>query len=287
MKNSTTVRAFRLLSRATATIAPPLAARWFERLFLTPRRFPTPKREAEWLASARRSKLQFDEHRSLPLYIWGDGPVVLLAHGWSGRGSQMAGFAQALVHEGFQVIAFDAPGHGQADGNRSSLPEVANTIEHVAEAVGPVHAIVAHSLGTAASTIALSRGLPVQKLVYVAPPENPGDYLYRIARFLGFGDAIARRTQARIEKRYDYPFELCRGSTLAAELDIPLLVVHDLDDRDVPHEDAVRLVEAWPGARLMTTSGLGHHRILRTEKVIRAAADFLKPASPQPVLPAE
>lgn len=278
MKNSTTVRAIRLISRTSALFVPALAALWFEKLFMTPRRLQPPKREIDWLASARRGDLKINANQTLPIYTWGEGPIVLLAHGWSGRGSQMAGFSQSLVEAGFQVIAFDAPGHGQAEPSRSGLYEFSMAIQQIVETIGPVYALIAHSLGAAASTIALSNGMAVERLVYLASPENPGGYVYRVARFLGFGDAVANRVEIRMEKRYGRSFERCRGGALAPNFDTPLLVVHDLDDRDIPHEDGVRLVEAWPGAQLMTTSGLGHNRVLRADKVINSVTNFLKPA---------
>ncbi len=185
--NSTTVRIINTLARISTTLSPYLAARWLEHLFLSPSRWTTPPREVAWISTAQRSSVCFDETRKLPLFTWGSGPTVLLVHGWSGRGSQMGAFAEPLVKLGFRVVTFDAPGHGIADGRLSGLSEIAIAIERVASRVGPLHAIVAHSVGTAAATIALSRGLSVERLVYIAPPENPGDHLYRAARFLGFG----------------------------------------------------------------------------------------------------
>jgi hypothetical protein len=152
---------------------------------------------------------------------------------------------------------------------------MAAAIERVAERVGPVQAIVAHSMGAAAATLALSRGLPVERVVYIAPPENPGGYLDQAARFLGFGAKIAVRAQNRIEGRFSFLFGDARGTLLAPGLDVPLLVIHDLNDPEVPHAEAVRLVEAWPGAELMTTEGLGHVRILRAQPVQDAAIGFL------------
>ncbi len=51
--------------------------------------------------------------------------------------------------------------------------------------------------------------------------------------------------------------------------------VYDLNDLDVPYQNGVRLVQGWPGAELMTTSGLGHRKILRAPEVVKRAVEFL------------
>lgn len=46
-------------------------------------------------------------------YAWGEGPAVLLVHGWSSHTGCMAGFVDPLLERGFRVVAFDAPAHGR------------------------------------------------------------------------------------------------------------------------------------------------------------------------------
>jgi hypothetical protein len=44
-----------------------------------------------------------------------------------------------------------------------------------------------------------------------------------------------------------------------------------------------KLVDVWPGSRLVTTRGLGrlaHYRILRHRPVINAGLEFIGPATP-------
>ncbi len=232
------------------------------------------------MVGAQRRDLPFDAERSMALYTWGEGPTVLLAHGWAGRASQMAVYADPLVRRGFRVVAFDAPAHGRSDGTHTVLPEFVTAIERVAEAVGPLHAVIAHSLGAAATTMALARGVQAERVVFIAPPERPVNYLDRAAQMLGFSPAIARRTQRRLERRYGVEFDDARGSVLARSLRIPMLAIHDEHDAEVPHAEGRRLTDAWPGARLMTVHDLGHRRIVRDDGVVRAAVDFVTADAP-------
>lgn len=54
------------------------------------------------------------------------------------------------------------------------------------------------------------------------------------------------------------------------------LIVHDLDDEDVPWGEGERYAQYWPGARLYTTQGLGHRRVLDAAEVIDASLAFLR-----------
>jgi hypothetical protein len=62
---------------------------------------------------------------------------------------------------------------------------------------------------------------------------------------------------------------------LARAQKAPLLVVHDRDDDEVPWSDGAAIAAAWPGARLVTTEGLGHRRVLRDPRVVELAVSFV------------
>lgn len=276
---STTVRVLNAVAPRLSSLAPGLAARLFERLFSTPLRHAAPQREAAWMAAATRSSIPFDESRSLATYSWGEGPTVLLVHGWAGRAGQLAVYAQPLAARGFKVVAFDAPAHGQSPGKRTALPEFATAVQRMAAELGPLFAVVGHSLGTAATTVALSRGVTAERLVYISPPDRPGLYLRRAARWIGFSDAVTEATQRRLERRFDVAFSDADGPALAPKLGQPLLIVHDHEDREVPFEEGRALADAWPNSRLLETQGLGHRRIIRDEGVVRAATEFIAESS--------
>src|SRR2546428_2032360 len=129
MQNSTSVRSpkpplgARLLRPGLATLstlAPALAARVAERLFLSAPRHPAPARETAVLAGARTTIVRVDG-APVTTWTWGHGPRILLVHGWGGRGAQLAGFVGPLVASGCSVVTFDAPGHGASPERRSSI----------------------------------------------------------------------------------------------------------------------------------------------------------------------
>src|SRR6185295_18545594 len=104
------------------------------------------------------------------------------------------------------VVAFDAPGHGESDSRLSSLPEFLFSIEAVSAARGPFAAIVAHSLGGAATALAMARGVSAARVLFLAPSSDPTSYPKRFAQLVGVRDGIRLRMEQRIVRRFGMPW---------------------------------------------------------------------------------
>jgi pimeloyl-ACP methyl ester carboxylesterase len=269
-------RSFAILAgglRLLARISPSLAGRAAADLFMTPRRFDRPAREDELLASATPFAIPFQG--TLQAWRWGSGSPVLLLHGWEGRGAQLAQVVPRLTAAGHSVVAFDAPGHGLSTGKRSSLPEFAAALQEVARVTGAPHAVVAHSLGCAATTLAIRDGLRASRLVYFAPPLEPIDYTVRFCNAFGLNGEVALQLQRSIAKKFQRKWSDYSLADAAPTMSTPLLVIHDRDDEDTYLSEGAALAATWPGARLLTTEGLGHRRILRDPATVEAAVRFI------------
>ena len=70
-------------------------------------------------------------------------------------------------------------------------------------------------------------------------------------------------------------YAACHARQFLGAIRVPTLVVHDHDDEEIPHADAEAVAAAAPGATLVSTRGLGHHRIVRDEAVIERAVAFV------------
>ena len=261
---------------ASALLFPELAGAWAERLFLTPPR----GRDAATALDLIDARSSFVEHkgRAIATWRWGarEAPAVLLAHGWGGHAAQMRPFVFPLLASGFRVIAYDQPAHGVSEGRLTGLPDFADALADVAAHHGDVEAVIAHSLGAAAAALALANGkVTFKKAVLLSPPADMVGYSRRFARWYWMPEPVRRAMQAAIEERYGVLWESLDVSRLAARLKAPALVIHDRDDRLVPWTQGAQVARHWPGARLLSTDGLGHRRILEDEFVTRAAADFV------------
>lgn len=280
-KNSTIGRTFVLGSlRATFAaanvISPELAAVGAAQLFLRTRRYPLPERERAHLQAGRRVDLE-SEWGPLAAWVWGEQntPTVALLHGWEGWAAQLGAFVAPLVAAGFRVVGLDAPGHGDSPGRVSSLVMIAGALRALETRYGPFAGVVAHSAGTVAVTHALTRGLAADRVVCVAPGVDLEAYANGFSRLIGLSSEASRRMRRRIERRIGVSWDELDPRRAAANLRVPLLVIHDRTDREAPFAGGEALARSWPGARLLVTENLGHRRILREEAVIQAATAFL------------
>ena len=267
-KNSTNVR--------STSAADALAA------FLRPPREERPLAEGSLLAVA-------DTIGALPsgarVWSWGEGPVALLVHGWGGRGAQLGGFVHGLVNAGWKVVAFDAPAHGDAPGARTTLVEMADTIRAVADWHGPVDAVIAHSFGAAATTVALSRGLRAGRVAFLAPMFAVEASVERYIAAVGLSaEGRAAFLAALTDVARGAGPDQLDGVRLAPTMTAPLQVIHDQADREVPFRDGVSAANLWPGAALITTVGLGHRKLLGDPHVIGLVRDFVSGAAPRRLL---
>jgi pimeloyl-ACP methyl ester carboxylesterase len=264
---------------ASHLLFPELAGAWAERMFLTPPRARNAAASALDLIDARSTFLEH-KGRHIAMWTWGarskEAPAVLLAHGWGGNAAQMRAFAFPLLQAGYRVIAYDQPAHGVSEGKLTGLPDFADVLGAVAGYHGGIEAVIAHSLGGAAAALSLSWGrVAFNKIVLISPPSDLIGYSRRFARWYWMPEAVREAMQNAIEERYGVRWEDLEVRRVAPRLGARALVIHDRDDRMMPWTHGAKVAESWPGAQLMLTDGLGHGRILRDERVTRAAADFL------------
>ncbi|MGD8497862.1 MAG: alpha/beta fold hydrolase [Chromatiales bacterium] len=270
------LRIYRFAFRRVGPVFPGLLARLMERLWFQVHPRPLPAREDRWLRSAQESTLAF-ETGPLALYRWGEGPTVLLLHGWGGRASQLGAFAQPLVEAGFGVLAIDAPAHGRSPGRATSIFKIVEALLRLDHEHGPFVAAVTHSFGGMCLGVAVERGLRVRRAVLICAPAGMVFLLERFASIVQAPPAVVERFEQRLQRRFgDDLRSRIDTERVATRMRIPALIVHDADDQDVPLEQGERVAVAWPGAEFMRTEGLGHSRVLRSPQVLERVVDFVR-----------
>lgn len=201
----------------------------------------------------------------------GAGPAVLLVHGWQGGARDFAALKLLLHEAGARTVTPDLPAHGDSEGETVTARSAAEALIALARAEGPFAAVIAHSFGCPATTLALDMGMAARALVFVAPPAEQSDQLMRLCRRNGLSDDEARSVLATAQAR---GAEFVSIPALARARHEPLLILHAPEDPMTPFEGAQAIAAAWPGAKLLPADGLGHNGPLRDRAMTGAMVRF-------------
>lgn len=216
---------------------------------------------------------------TIKVFEWGDGPVVLLVHGWAGRALQLDSFIRTLPENGYKVVAFDHKGHGESSSRFSSFPEIVRSTELVATHYGDeLYGVVAHSMGSNSIFKVCENFEHKLKIAVIAPVGDFLDVLNTIRIRMGIYEKLFAQVIRQIEaengllvsdlNRLDYQ-KISRHE---------VLLVHDKFDRVNEISASHEISKNLEGSTLVQTEKLGHSRILSNQEVLgRVVAHFITP----------
>lgn len=286
---------------AASAVAPGITGRWASWLFLTPHKPGAFSRQEKELIRRAQKRLDRGEAFSvrhpggtLQAYRFRGSEgvpksgTVILVHGWMGRAASMAGFIRPLTAEGFDVVCFDLPAHGQSQGRQTNGLIGAAALQAVASEVGPVEALVGHSFGGLVIGLAVEgrppmrSALDVERIALIAAPNAFTEFTGRFGRRIGLGpraQTIFEKALAKIGGRKLSEFD---GNRIYGEIHRPILVVHSRDDEDISFEQGAAYQALGGHVTLLPADGLGHRQILYAPSTIRAVRDFVAQRGIQP-----
>lgn len=249
-----------------------------ERVTLHPRHWgvgPTPAQ----LGHAYED-VSFRDHSGLTLRGWwipgSRHETVVMVHGWTSSRREPMGRAGYLLDAGYNVLVFDLRGHGQSDGDYTTLgltePDDVSTAVAFARSrdPGPI-ALLGYSMGGALAVEAGARDASVSAVI-----EDSGygslENVYRAGfqRVTGlpampFGLPLVAIGQVDLRMQLSG----VRPVLDAARLNKPLLAIVGTADRVVPPSEGLDLFHAAPGPKqLLVIPGAGHvdgYHVDRTE----------------------
>lgn len=249
--------------------------RTVEKLFFTPHAYqPTPS-QSQRLQAGRRFQVQVNG-KTVQCWQLGHGPGILFVHGWNGLGIQFHPFFDLLASAGYSAVIFDAPAHGESEGQTTNGFEIAEIVRELLSQSHEldIQGIVAHSLGASAVIMALSRLDYCPDAVLIAPALKLKEILYDTFEHHGIPRLIYQSMIAEIEDTLGYYLSRDNPHLLVKELNSKLLIVHDREDRTVPYEDSKEVSNKCTNATLHTTEGLGHKRVLADRSVVELAVGY-------------
>ncbi|MFN5170416.1 MAG: alpha/beta hydrolase [Cyclobacteriaceae bacterium] len=278
------LRAVRAVFPTLEKFAPPLARRFFVRIFFSPVRYDRPEKEKQAMGQANAFWMTAAGER-VRVFTWGEAVkgYVMFVHGWAGRGTQFRKFIEPFTKAGWQVLAFDGPAHGESTGSRTTAVQFAEVMQKIADTRGKPRAVIAHSFGGVATLRAIMLGLEVDRVINIASPTLGDLIISTYLNAIGGSAATGEWFKGYIERTTGKPFFEFTSLYTVQHLPRPLqlLLVHDEGDTETPIAHAHALLGVYPAARLHQTKGLGHNRILKDEGVIKECLAFVERDAPE------
>jgi pimeloyl-ACP methyl ester carboxylesterase len=203
----------------------------------------------------------------------------MLLHGFSSSAFNFFKYVQPLENKGYEVLAFDAPAHGESEGSTVNAVEYSEMIKKVIELYGPVDAFIGHSFGGIAICLAMEQLAhdANTKIVLIAPATETVTAIDGAFNMLGIRNNTIRQEFDKIifetsGKEVSW-YSIRRAMN---HISASVLWIHDEDDDITPLSDALQVkADGHPNIRFLITKGLGHRKIYRDEDTVNAIVKFL------------
>ena len=270
-----------MLMKFLSFVAPNFLAKKVIHKFRHPSIKKLRERELDMLKSAEQAKLPFRDHQ-ICTYRWkaskakGNGKEVFLVHGWEGQAGNFADFIPHLLDAGFDVFAFDAPGHGFTESEDTSIMEFLDVLSFLLETEQAAY-LVSHSFGGVACTYALSRiDLKVKKYLLFATPNSFSERIRDIAAQVGVSERVVNLVKEKLQKESETRLEDLSVSQFIRKVHVDeALILHDKNDQVIGIEQAETVHRSWAASKMLTIEGTGHFRILRDKSTLEIGLQFL------------
>lgn len=265
-------------SKVCAFISTKLVTSYAAKLFTTPIKHKIPKREFDMDQKSIQKTIYVPSiDKNIVTYEYGKSErKILLVHGWSGRGTQLFKIADELIKNGYSTVSFDAPAHGKSSGKSTIMSEFIASILEIEKQFGPFDFAIGHSLGGMLVLNAIKDGFQVNKAIVIGSGDIVQDILDDFITKLGLKQEISERLRERFEEKYQVKMNDFSAYKAVQEVKIPVLVIHDNNDPEVPVKAGIHIHKNLKNGALYLTDGLGHRKILGNQNVIKKILDFIK-----------
>lgn len=246
-------------------------------IFSTPQKFKIPTRELGMLESAQKKMIYcsaIDKNIEVLSYGFSD-KKVLLAHGWSGRSTQLFMIANYLLEQGYMVISFDGPAHGASSGKTTNLIELIASVESITEEFEPFISGVGHSFGGLILMNLQAEQETFKCLVTIGAPDKVKYIFANFIKNIGLPSKVYKNLIIYFENKYNISVAKKSASYVAKNIKTPTLVIHDAQDSEVSVSDALNIRKHLKKGALLITNGFGHTKILRNKEITKNIITFI------------
>lgn len=244
-------------------------------LFCTPRKGKVLPEQEDFLEEAEDEIIVIDDIY-IQTYRWPSmGETIIMIHGWESNTHRWKRVIKKLHDLGYNVIAFDAPAHGNSSGKILSVPFYTKCLQKVIELYRPDH-LIGHSVG-GMTTIYHQYIFPnqeINKLVILAPPSDLSRIMKQFQGILKLSPKFMNALDQFFKNKYGFNFEEFSASKFAKKISNKGLLIHDKYDDVAPFSEAEAIGKNWKNVKFIPTENLGHS--LFYEEVDQMIIDFLK-----------
>ena len=261
-KEKLLITGLRRLLNGTARITRRGAGRIGYHLLTNPRRLEEEPENLVFLESARQGTLELLDHK-IRTYHWpGDGPSVLLLHGWESSTARWFALFDPLRKAGYDIYAIDAPAHGQSDGKKFNVFFYCQILDAYWNALGFAQDYwIGHSGGGMAAIYYCTRPeykFRPRRIVSMAVPGELANFIDKFCEMVGVNDRVKYGIGKRVHKNLKRTVEDISFRRFVKDVHVPGLVIHDEEDDVAPIAGAREMHHNWRGSELATTRGRGH-----------------------------
>lgn len=249
-------------------------------LFCTPQR-KSSKKASPVFEKAEKLKLLVND-TTVTGYRWNrhaGSLKCLVIHGFESSAKNFDRYISLMIDKGYEVLAFDAPAHGESEGKQINVLIYKNMLEHIYSIFGPVHAFISHSFGGLAISLALEV-LPHgedTRVVLIAPATETSSSVDLLFNILQLNGHIRKEFEQLITDLGKKPLQWYSISRVLSHIKAKVLWIHDEEDNITPFRDVEPVMKLnHPHVEFMITKGWGHRRIYREEEVVTRVGEFLK-----------
>lgn len=229
----------------------------------------------EFLGTAYQKEFKYETH-TIMTYRWlGEKSTILLAHGWESNSFRWKNLVTELRKKGHNIIALDAPGHGNSGSRFFNAILYSEFINVVANRFQP-EIIIGHSVGGMSTAFFQNKYQldSVKKIILLGAPSEFTDVLKRYTDMLGYNQRITKQLNLTIVERIGGKPENFSTAKYLEGINSKGLIIHDEHDTIIPYSDALLIKNSFKNSKLITTKGLGHS--LNDESVTNHIYEFIE-----------
>jgi len=265
------MKALRLYFKVLDTLSPRMAAKKLYHIMSNPRIHKLREFEEKALNRSKKELVKFKGF-NIQKYSWGkpDDPIALLIHGWEGQAGNFGALIDLLLGKGYQIVAYDAPSHGNSSKGKTSMFEYADFVTERLKIHQP-KVVISHSFGSVTAAFALKENPEVQidKWFLITTPYHFRDRINEMAEFIGVSGKTVKHLVFILEKEIDIPLDNLNMKVYGGNLNNlgKATIIHSKSDRVIPIEKARLVHNAIPQSQLIELENQGHYRILWSKQL--------------------